>query len=231
MTNSELPGKECKNILEKKAYWPIFQCIVLIISVVYWLIYPFLIYYAGLVYSVPVLMLFFLLSCLMLILFFSYCAFISISLLIRWKKLDYRHRLSRLGISILALLILVLAIHNHGQWQLQYLRGSEKRISSRIDISAIHNWIAELNISPEDSYLTVDLENAPPFIKKLKPWRIHIEERCNDDRYSYRVAEFQWRSIGVLELSIGPAEREVPEWVKNKALVLAPGAYLYNLAK
>ena len=213
----------------KKAFWGVFLFLGGIGLLVYWLIYPWLIYYAGLVCAAWLVVVNFYLSGLLVILLCVYCGVIFVRLAFCWKKMDRRGRLRRFGFFLFAMGILGVGIYNHGRWQSRYLYGTKSRISKNINVCEIKEWMAELDISPEKA-LRVDVEQAPAFMKRLKPWRVFVSEYRNDSGESFREARIQWMSIGVLELNVG-CEGETPEWVRNKGVVLGPGVYLYHLEK
>ena len=117
--------------------------------------------------------------------------------------------------------------------KLTYLHGFRDRIIIRIDVPAIRKWAQEIEIPKEETRgLTIELNDAPDFIKKLKPDydHVYIQLRYSDQPNGepYRVVCFNWSFVGGLSLDVMPQGKVIPSAPSYEILEVSPGVHVWR---
>ena len=208
-----------------------FTCMLIIFSITYLFISPYISYVGGLVLSFWLNFLNILLIVGLTLAVSLFClGRIMYHLFIYWKQLTWRLRLMRLVVSlcVAVLPLSFICVPNYRPGSRAYLLGLQTRIlNNKPDIWSIREWMSAVNIPSEKHRFEIEIKNAPAFIKKLEPDRVVINKWSEyDSKPSFRSVEFSWQGFALLVMEVGPPEMPLPKGAGHNILTVEPGVYV-----
>jgi len=150
------------------------------------------------------------------------------------KCSDWKTILFLITIFSCGMVSFIISTLNNAPSKLSYVYGFKDRIGRKIDVPAIRAWAQTVEIPKDKTRIVIALNDAPDFIKKLKPdddFVVVQLEYPSESRTPLRVVSFKWDFVGGLYLDVKPEGGEPPFSRAYEIAEISPGVYVWRGVK